>query len=619
MNKFLLIITTCFYMVNAQEKKDTIAINEVLVLNNRLQTSLVKENRNVTIVSKAMINDLPVKSIQELLQYVSGVDLRQRGPFGSQADVSMDGGSFEQTLVLLNGVKIIDHQTAHNTLNLPLPLEVIERIEVIHGPAARIYGNNSLTGVINIITQIPSKTSFYGNTYFGTNFKKDNEETNQLFTNRGIQTGGSLVNETNKHQLYLNHEKGNGYRYNTAFENNKLYYQGDFKFNANHSLMASYGYIKNDFGANGFYAAPGDINSKEIVESSVVILKARNKLAERLVLTPSLSYRYNFDDYRYFKHNLNTARSKHYSNAINGQMDAVYQLNKGQLGFGIEYRNEQINSTNIKEHTRDNFGIYAEYKADILPRFNVNVGSYLNYNSQYRWKAYPGLDIGYDLTSDIKLIANVGTSQRIPSFTDLYLDQRPGNVGNHLVKSEKSFQTEIGLKYHKNVFSLNTYYFYRSITDFIDWVRLTADQPWQASNFANLNTNGFNIKVNFNYKIDEKQNLKLELSYTFLNPKFKDCNDEYASKYKIESLKHQLINTINYKLNKTNYMVINRFNTRQSYQSYWITDLKISHQLKSNLNLYLNVQNLFNTTYHEVGAIPLPSRWLTVGLKFMMI
>ena len=617
MYKYLLLIVTSFYVVDAQDKKDTINVSEVVILNNRLQTPLSKENRNVEVLTKATIENLPVKTIQELLQYVSGIDLRQRGPFGSQADISVDGGSFEQTLVLLNGVKIIDHQTSHNTLNLPLPLEVIERIEIVRGPAARIYGNNSLTGVINIITQIPSENSFYGNTYFGTNFKKDKEESNHLFTNRGIQIGGNLAYANQQHQLYISHDKGNGYRYNTAFENNKLYYQGNFKFNANHSLMASYGYIKNDFGANGFYAAPGDINSKEIVETSLVILKGRNQLSRRLILTPSLSYRYNFDDYRYFKNDLNRARSKHYSNAINGQVDAVYQLNNGQIGFGIEYRNEQINSTSIKQHTRDNFGIYAEYKVDVLPKLNVNVGSYLNYNSQYGWKAYPGLDLGYAIMDNLKLIANVGTSQRIPSFTDLYLDQHPGNVGNAFVKPEKSFQTEVGFKFKQQDFSVNAYYFYRSITDFIDWVRLTTDQPWQPTNFSDFKTNGLNIKADYQFKINLKQQLKIGLSYAYLDPKFKNVNNDYSSKYKIESLKHQLINTIDYKLNKTNFMLVNRYNTRQSYQSYWVTDLKINQRLTSKFNLYLDVQNIFNTTYREIGAIPLPSRWMSFGVKFI--
>lgn len=616
MKKSTLIICLLAQNIFAQNINDTIAIDEVNILDNRLNTPLSKENRNIYVIDKAEINKLPARTVQEVLQYAAGIDLRQRGPFGSQADISLDGGSFEQTLVLLNGVKIMDAQTAHNSLNLPIPLEAVEKIEIIRGPAARVYGNNSLTGVINFVTRKPTKTGVYAHTYLGTNFKKDSDDTGDTFINRGLHLGANLAKEKHQHQIYASHDWGNGYRYNTAYENNKIYYQGNFQFNNKNSLVASYGYVKNGFGANGFYAAPGDKNSKEIVETTLAILQSKHQLSDRFLLMPRLSYRYNFDDYRYYKNNLNSARSKHYSNTIAGELNSTYRLNKGQIGVGIEYRNEQINSTSIKNHTRNNVGLYAEYKTDITEKLNVNVGTYINYNSQYGWKAFPGIDASYTIRSNFKLVANAGTSQRIPSFTDLYLDQRPGNIGNPTIESEKAFQTEFGFKYNKRSFSFNGYYFYRSITDFIDWVRLTTNEPWQATNFGDLRTNGFNTKVAYQFDLGNKQFLKISASYSYLDPKFKNVDDKYNSKYKIESLKHQFINTLDYQLGKTTISLANRYNTRQSYKSYWITDLRINHNFKNNLNIYLDAQNIFNTTYNEAGAIPLPSRWLTFGVKF---
>ncbi|RLZ10775.1 TonB-dependent receptor plug domain-containing protein [Faecalibacter macacae] len=616
MKKFSFLITLISPVIFAQNTNDTIAINEVSVINNRLNTPLSNENRNIYVLGKAELKKMPAKTLQEVLQYASGIDLRQRGPFGSQADISMDGGSFEQTLVLVNGVKIMDHQTAHNALNLPLPLEAIERIEVVRGPAARVYGNNSLTGVINIITRKPAKTGVYAHTYFGTNFKKDEEDSGDTFTNRGIQIGGNLAKENHQHQLYLSHEIGNGYRYNTAFENNKLYYQGNFQFNENNSLEASYGYVKNGFGANGFYAAPGDKNSKEIVETTLATIQSKHQLSEKLALMPRLNYRYNFDDYRYFKHDISRARSKHYSNSISGEINSTYKLNNGQIGIGLEYRNEQINSTSIKEHSRDNFGFYAEYKTDITPKLNTNIGTYINYNSQYGWQIFPGIDASYSINSNLKFVANAGTSQRIPSFTDLYLDQRPGNIGNPNVDSEKAFQTELGFRYNQSNWTLNAYYFYRNITNFIDWVRLTTDEPWQASNFGDMRTNGLNMKVTYLHQINPNQSLKLALSYSYLDPKFKNVDEAFNSKYKIESLKHQLINTIDYQLKNTSISLANRYNTRQSYKSYWITDVRINQNINDKFSIYLDAQNLFNTSYNEVGAIPLPSRWMSIGVRF---
>lgn len=616
MKKNVLFLALLASALQAQEITDTIQVREVMLSENRLNTPLSKQNRNIYVIDKQEIQKLPVKSVQDILQYANGIDLRQRGPAGTQADFSMDGGSFEQTLLLVNGVKIIDHQTAHNALNLPIPVEAIERVEIIRGPAARIYGNNSLTGVINIVTKKNPATGFYVNTYTGSNFEKDSEESGDTFWSRGVQLGGVIGKEKHNHQLYLSHDKGNGYRYNTAFENNKVYYQGHFQIDAHNEIDASFGYVKNGFGSNGFYAAPGDKDSKELVETTLATLQSKHQINDRLTLIPRLSYRYNFDDYRYFKNNLNAARSLHYSNAVSGELNSVYQLNKGQIGVGVEYRNEQISSTSIKQHTRDNVGVYAEYKTQFGERVDVNVGTYLNYNSQYGWQAFPGIDASYAVTDEVKLVANAGSSQRIPSFTDLYLDQRPGNIGNASIESEQAFQTEVGMKFSRRAFSVNAYYFYRKINDFIDWVRLTSNEPWQSQNFGDMKTNGFNIQTNYRLKLDNEQQLDFGLSYAFLDQKFLNVNSDFLSKYKIESLKHQINNTLSYQYKKSSLTFVTRYNERESYKSYWINDIRLSHTLNK-LTVYIDGQNIFNTKYNEVGAIPLPSKWWSVGVKFV--
>src|SRR5690606_23349873 len=217
---FTMFMVGCVY---AQSPNDSIQqLDEIIIQSNRLQIPVSQQNRNVQIITSEDIEKLPVQTLSEILYYADGVDIRQRGGFGTQADISIDGGSFEQTLVLLNGVKIIDHQTAHNSLNLPVPAEAIERIEILRGPAARIYG--------------------------GSNFKKDKENDSGMYNNRGVQFGLTLSKNKFNQQLYGSHESGSGYQYNTAFHNNRLLYLGDYIINENNQIEAQVGWVRSSFG-----------------------------------------------------------------------------------------------------------------------------------------------------------------------------------------------------------------------------------------------------------------------------------------------------------------------------------------------------------------------------------
>jgi len=603
--------------VYAQTKRDTvIAIDEVVINENRFSTPVSKQNRNVYVIDQTTIAKLPGRSIQEILQYANGVDLRQRGPFGSQADISIDGGSFEQTVVLLNGTKVIDMQTAHNMFNLPIPVEAIERIEVIRGPAARIYGVNSLTGAINIVTKKPNASGILIDSYAGSNLEKDSEGTGDTFYGRGIQVGGVLSKEKQQHSLFGSHDKSNGYRYNTGFENNKLLYLGDFQLGESNEIATSFGCINNGFGANGFYAAPGDKNSSEIVQTTLASVQSKHYLSERWTLMPRLSYRYNYDDYRYFgSANLNAGRSQHYTNSFAAEVNTSYKTGAGEIGFGAEVRSDDIKSSNIGEHRRENFGVFAQYRTYLLERLNVNIGTYLNYNSDYKWQLYPGLDASYEVTPAFKVVGNIGTSQRIPSFTDLFLNQRPGNIGNPDLDPERAFQGELGFKVTKGNLTVNSYYFHRKISNFIDWTRMVDTDPWQSNNLGELVTKGINIRSAYTRDLSGKSRLSFNLGYSFLESDFRNADADLDSKYLISSLKHQITNTIDMKYANFSMLFATRFNERMSGPSYWINDLRVSQSINK-LTVYLDAQNIFNTTYFEVGAIPLPSRWYSLGVKF---
>ena len=136
----------------AQTTDKEATLDDVEITGSRAPLALGQAARMVTVLSREEIQAAPVQSINDLLKYAVGVDVRQRGPIGAQTDISIRGGNQEQITILLNDINICDAQTGHNAFDLPCDLSDIVRIEILEGPAGRIYGTSSLVGAINIVT-----------------------------------------------------------------------------------------------------------------------------------------------------------------------------------------------------------------------------------------------------------------------------------------------------------------------------------------------------------------------------------------------------------------------------------------------------------------------------------
>lgn len=597
--------------------RDTTLLSEIMITENRLQIPFSKQSRNIEIIDRAQIQNLPVTSISEVLTYISGVDIRQRGPFGTQADVSMDGGLFDQTLILLNGVKISDIQTGHHSMNIPVSLDAVERIEVLKGPAARVYGINALTGAINIITSTSAVNSASINVQSGSSFGRKEEG-----DGKGVYAGGTaqavlnMGNPKFRNLVSLGYGKSNGQRYNSSTLDKKVYYQGKYLVDKANEIDLMLGYIDNEFGANGYYAAPGDRESYELVKTFIGILGSSHNLSDRFILKPRVSYRNNKDDYRYFRNDLTRARSEHETNALAVEINSLLNTNIGDFGFGVESRSEKITSTNIGDHQRYNHGLFAEYKTEAIRDLYLNVGTYVNYNTQYGWQVFPGIDAAYLFMNQFKASFNVGSSQRLPTYTDLYLTQ-PKNVGNVNLIPENAWQFEFALRYFTN----NTYvqggYFKRRINNFIDWVSDNPDLIFQAQNLGENKIDGINLSAGYKYAIHTNSKLNIDASYNYLNPTTKIYDPGITSRYVLESLKHQAILRLDYSYDNVNIGWANRFIKRELNNPYFISDMKLGYSFPQ-CKVYGSVNNIFNASYAEAGTILLPKRWVSIGVKWRL-
>lgn len=598
-------------------KADTVnKLNEVVVKENRLQLPFSKQNRNIWIIDREKIKSLPARSVSELLSYVSGVDVRQRGPGGLQADISIDGGTFDQSLVLINGIKVSDPQTGHNMMNLPINMDNIDHIEVLRGSASRVYGINALTGAINIVTRNATQNAVSANVFAGSSFK-DNVSGSKYY-NYGLRANGHLVLNGSSHILSAGQEAGNGYRYNTAFNNQKVFYQGKYATGKTDALDVTAGYIHNNFGANAFYSSPGDKESEETVKTALASVAYTTKITENWLMVPRISYRNNVDDYLYIKQTPDKFHNHHVTNVFDVELNNTVQTKIGTFGLGLEARTERIKSTNLGRRNRNNAGIFGEYKFEPLDRLLINAGVYTNYNSDYGWQVFPGLDAGYNFYGNWRAFANFGTGQRLPTYTDLYY-KGPTNIGNDQLKPEKSVYLEGGFKFNNERLALNASYFVRRIDHFIDWVKTLQTDPWQPQNFSQVNTKGFTLSADYTLvPVGETafSNVRLGVSYTNLDPGFKKTlASAVFSRYALESLRNQLSSTVSADLYKqVSLTLTTRYCERISYKDYMVMDARLSFKQK-HYSIYADGGNLFNVQYIEAGAVPMPGSWFTLGLK----
>ncbi|PZP52041.1 MAG: TonB-dependent receptor [Pseudopedobacter saltans] len=619
MKKIVLATIAIMTSLAASAQMDGSTLDEVIVKENRIRVTQKEQNRNIRILTKEQIDALPIRSVTDILSYVAGIDLRQRGPGGVQADVSIDGGTFDQSLVLINGIKMTDPQTGHNMMNLPITLDVIDHVEILRGSAARIYGINALTGAINFVTKTPQKDGIIATGYAGSNFDKSASSDNK-YNNWGARlTLAKVTAKTN--QLFSgSHDLGNGYRYNTAYNNSKLFYQGKFFTKDKDYFDVLGGYTYNKYGANGFYAAPGDKNSGERVETGMASIGYHTNINPNWLMTPRLSYHFTEDDYRYIVNPL-TARNLHKTHIFNLEWNNTIHTKNGDIGFGIEGRNEHIISSNLGNHNRYNYGLSGEYRFANLDKITLTAGAYLNYNTEYGWQLFPGIDAGYNFTKDLKWFANIGTGQRLPTYTDLYY-KGPSNIGNSNLTPENARYVESGLKYNYKNLNATASYFYRRINHFIDWTKETITDPWQPNNFQRINTQGITFALDYKIKgtsNDLFSNTLLSVSYTYLNPKIKLDTSKAISLYAISSLRNQLVMAASSDIfQKLNISVTGRYLQRINYKDYFILDAKLSYRFLEKLHAYIDATNIGNITYIEAAAAPLPGKWFTAGLQLAL-
>lgn len=596
MKKLLLLNLLLFIStVTLKAQNDTIKLKEVNITSNRIELPFSKTSHTITVISAKDIENATSTNLPDLLQNTAGIDIRRRGIDGMQADLYIRGGNFDQTLVLIDGVKMDDPQTGHHSMNAALPLEIIERIEIIKGPTARIYGQNAFTGAINIITKQASKNKMQTTLNYGSFNNK-----------RGIF---SLSNKLNNGNIFssVSYQESEGYRYNTDFKNIGGFVNANLK---NYQLMASF--TQRKFGANGFYASPAYKDQYEETQTSLIAVSSVYNI-NNLTVKPRIYWRRNEDMYLFLRDNPSYYRNLHISNKVGAETNIVFSSKLGQTGVGLDISRVYLVSNNLGNHQRTAITGFIEHRFE-FGDFDITPGVAISNFSDYETNAFPGLDIGYRFSEKIKIYGNMGYTYRVPTFTDLYY-VGPTTLGNQLLKPESAFSEELGMKLNLNNLKINVALFHRKSDNLIDWTKDNEADKWEARNFSNVVTQGVETDINYSFTIGNYKQL-VKVGYSFINDDIKD-NNVVFTQYSLNSLKHQV--NIGLKTKFTDIFsqqVSYRFVERTLGQSYNIVDAKLSATISNNLILSLNANNIFNASYTETNLLPMPKGNVLIGLQY---
>lgn len=572
--------------------------------------------RNVQLITAKELEQLPVKTFNEALMYVSGVDMRQRGPLGAQADLSIQGSTFEQVLILINGIPMRDPQTGHHQLNLPIELRNIAHIEILKGSAARIYGANAMAGAINIVTKNPLyQPSTYVETFVGANFETDTASGDQYYA-YGVKAGAGFKTGRFGHQIDLSHLNSNGYRYNSYTEQSRVNYQGNLEINGNGMLTIMSGALINDFGASLFYAAPYDNNAVEKVTTTYNALNYRHRLGAWRI-NSNAYWRYNHDDYIYLKDNPSFYRNNHFGNSAGAELHVNRTLaNNDIIGGGYEFRNEMIRSNNLGSFDRSYHALYVDYRMYLQNGMILTAGANAQYNTDYGWKIYPGVEFSTKIIRSVRGFVNAGLSNRLPSYTDLYYDG-PSNIGNPDLQPENAYHVEGGFKSQDQTLKWQVSGFVRDMDNFIDFVRDSVQAQFQPRNFQHVRVQGVDASVSHHFP--KLLHLPVtptmvRIGYTYLDASL--LNDDLESKYALEHLRHQLVGQVVVKTGKKfHHTITMRYNERFLSEEYGVMDYRLTFR-HNKLSATVDVTNIFDRTYKEIGSIPMPGRWYRLGLAY---
>ncbi|HEX3023994.1 MAG TPA: TonB-dependent receptor [Chitinophagaceae bacterium] len=634
MKKILISTILCNVLVLVFGQKKEIELDPVTVTSTLSEINASKTGRNIIVIKGKDIVHLPVKSLDELLRYIPGIEVKSRGTMGSQSDITVRGGTFQQVLIVIDGLRLNDPNTGHFNSYIPVSPDEIETIEILKGASSAIYGSDAVGAVINITTKAFAKSS------------KQKSETNAQVTggeyglfNAALQHLFVQRNTVFQISGLTNNTDGQPQKGIDGFVHNNLIsaaFNHQIK-NWNIGFRSSYDYRK--FAAQNFYTSYVSDTAQETVKTfwnqfNLNYQKQKNKFS--LVA----GFKNTEDNYLF---NSGSVANSSFSNLFQITSYYEHQVNNNSIiTGGVEYLGRNIKSNDRGVHTVSQAAAFAVLQQAISKSISVNGSLRFDWNEVAGWVLVPQLNASYR-KNNIQLRASAGKALRYADFTELYNNYNKtlvtnGSIGNPNLTAEKTFNYEAGIdwfakKYAKISFGV----FQRDCNNLIDWANTSyADMPRKdnlvptgnyllAKNIAQVTTSGAELDILLNKSFSHERNISANFGMVWLNS---ESNNGRPSLYVSSHAKFLANFSLRYATEKFGISINGLYKTRTAQpgtailvpvsENYFVMNVKAdAYLIKNILTAFVQADNIFNTTYNDFVGAPMPGRWLSGGVRFL--
>lgn len=546
-------------------------------------------DRSVNLLS---LRDQPLlfNSVVDFVRLDPSANLQARGGNGVQTDLSLRGTTFEQTLVLLNGLRINDPETAHLNFDLPVPVEAVSRIDILHGSGSTFYGSDAIGGAVNLITSRPSASALYVKAGFGS------------FGGEEQHLRADFIHGAFAEQLSGSRDTSDGFIVDRGYHQNVLSSETWLKAKPGTTdiLLAV---SDRPYGANRFY---GKYDSWE--RTKAWFGSVQQQLGPKTAV--SLGYGRHTDLFVLFNKRPARYENNHKTEVWEGSIRRVDTPAKNAtLSYGLETNFDSIQSNNLGRHGRNNGAGYANLSLSSLGRFSLTAGA--------REEVYgggnvfsPSAALAFAASHTLRLRASVGHGFRLPTYTDLYYSD-PASVGNPALKPESAWSYDGGIDWLPGGrFQGSVGAFRLQQHNSIDYSKYAPTSKWQARNIDDLNLTGAEASMQFRLTASQR----VELGYTAITAAAPPAGliSEYAYNYAAQNARFAWSAVLPQHIAaRTEVAVVQR--TGRTAYPLW--DLSLARDT-GRVRPYFRLTNSSNTGYQEIPNVPMQGRAIMAGIAY---